>query len=574
MKAVRIVAALLLLAGPAAAQADTSLSRAFDLERRGAFSAAADAYRGLLQREPGNLAAILGLQRTLTPLGREGELGPLLAPVLRADPTPAVFDVALRAWLAAGERDSVRSIVAQWARVDPDHLAPYREWGDLLLSRRDAAGARQAYEAGRAVSGDSTSFAVELAQAETSAGDLASAAVEWTRAVGQFPSMRLAAVAALGQAPAAKRGAILHALDAAGRGGRSIATLLSAGWGDAAGAVDRIAADLAGGSGDVGVLQTLVVQLRSKTAASARGALGKALELLAERQSGPAIPALRLEAARAYADGGDRASARRMLSLVLADPGASAALGPRSARIVIGVLIAEGDLNEAERQLDHPPAGLAPDDARALRRQLALASARAGDLVRAQRLLVADSSVETAAVQGRLFLYKGDLGNARRALKWAGPFAGDRAEATERVRMLALLQPIEADTLPALGAGIWALDRGDTAAAVAALAPLADSLPPAKGGAEVAFLLGRVSNARGDTLGSGRWLRRAVADSVGATSPAAEYALARYLATRGRRGEAIASLQHLILTWPTSAVVPEARRLLEQLQGPAPGAAT
>ncbi|HSC59561.1 MAG TPA: hypothetical protein VLC11_08355, partial [Gemmatimonadales bacterium] len=145
---------------------------------------------------------------------------------------------------------------------------------------------------------------------------------------------------------------------------------------------------------------------------------------------------------------------------------------------------------------------------------------------------------------------------------------------TERVRLLALLQPIEADTLPALGAGIWALDRGDTAAAVTTLAPLADSLPPAKGGAEIALLLGRVSVARGDTPGAERWLRRAVTDSVAATSPAAESALARFLAARGRRGEAIAALQHLILTWPTSAVVPEARRLLEQLLAPAPGAAT
>ncbi|HEU5358323.1 MAG TPA: hypothetical protein VFU45_04335 [Gemmatimonadales bacterium] len=574
MKAVRFVAALLFLAGPVAAQADTSLARAFDLERRGAFAGAADAYRGLLQREPGNLAALLGLQRSLTPLGREGELGPLLAPVLRAAPTPAVFDIALRAWLAVGERDSARSVVVQWARVDPDRLAPYREWGDLLLSRRDAAGARQAYEAGRAASGDSASFAVELAQAETLDGDLVSAAAEWARAIGQFPAMRPAAVASLARAPAAQRGRILHALDGAGPAGRSVATLLTAGWGDAAGAVDRVAADIASGSGDIGILQALVGELRGSTARPARGALGRALELLAARQSGPAIPSLRLEAARAYADGGDRASARRMLSLVLADPGASAALGPGSARIVIEVLIGEGDLAEAERQLDHPAAGLAPDDARALRRRLALALAQAGELDRAQRLLVADSSVETAAIQGRLFLYMGDLANARRALKWAGPFAGDRAEATERVRLLALLQPIEADTLRALGAGLWALDRGDTVGAVTLLTPLADSLPPGKGGAETAFLLGRVSVARGDTVGAARWLRRAVSDSVGATSPAAEYALARFLAARGHRGEAIASLQHLILAWPTSAVVPEARRLLEQLQAPAPGAAT
>ena len=162
---------------------------------------------------------------------------------------------------------------------------------------------------------------------------------------------------------------------------------------------------------------------------------------------------------------------------------------------------------------------------------------------------------------------------ARRAFKWTGPFAGDRADATARIALLALLQPIEPDTLPALGAGLWALDRGDTAAAIRSLGPLTESLAPAKGGAEVALLLGRVAVARGDSGAADRWLHRAVSDSVAATSPAAEYALAHFLAARGRVGDAIASLEHLILTWPTSAVVAEARRLLEQVQAPDAGAA-
>ncbi|MGH7531823.1 MAG: hypothetical protein ACREL4_00915 [Gemmatimonadales bacterium] len=574
MRALVAAAFLGLCAGQLAAQADTSLARAFELERRGSFASAVDAYKGVLIRDPKSLPALLGLERSLAPLGRQNELGPLLAPVLRAEPTPAVFDVALRAWIAAGNADSARSIVVQWARTDPDRLAPYREWGDLLLSHRDPIGARRAYEAGRAASGDSTSFAVELAQAATQGGDLLAAAPEWARAMARFPTMRPAAVTALASATPPTRSDILRVLDGAGPAGRSLGTLLTAAWGDAAGAVQRVEADLNAGAGDVVLLRELVGELRRGTAPTARVALGRALELLAGRQAGPTIPSLRLEAARAYADGGDQASARRMLSAVLADPGAAAALGPGAARTVIGVLISEGDLDEAARQLEAAPSRLTLDDARALRRQFALASARAGDLDRAQRILTADSSVETAAVQGLLFLYKGDLANARRAFKWAGPFAGDRADATERIRLLALLQPIEADTLPRLGAGFWALERGDTALALRSLAPLADSLAPGKGGAGVALLLGQVSVALGDTAAADRWLHRAVMDSVAATSPAAEYALAHYLAARGQNADAVRSLEHLILTWPTSAVVPEARRLLEQLQGPAPGATT
>jgi tetratricopeptide (TPR) repeat protein len=555
-------------AGRLAAQADTALARAFDLERRGAFGPAAEAYRSVLLRDAADLQALFGLERTLTPLNRVEEMAPLLGPVLAAKPSPAAFAVALRVWLAAGQGDSARRVVERWVKMDTDKRAPYREWGDLLLARRNPGAAKRAYALGRAASGDSTAFAMELAQAATASGDLAGAASDWAEATAQFPGLRVTAVQALSRAPEAERPGILHSLDEAGPEGKWLAALLAGAWGDPADAVRRLEAALPEGPRAIEVLRDLAAQLRGASVPAARQALGRALELLAARSSGGAVPSLRLEAARAYADGGDRAGARRMLAALAADPGASAALGPDARRLVIATLIDDGDLDEAERVLAQPPAGLSPEDAVTLRRALALGWARAGRLDRAQHLVPADSSVETAALQGLLFLYKGDLGNARRAFRWAGPYAGTRAESTERTRLLALLQPMEADTLPLLGAGLWALARGDTAGAVTALAPLVDSLPMAKGGAEVTLLLGEIAAARGDSIEAERRFRAVVAANVLATSPAAEYALARYLTDRGRPVEAIGALEHLILTWSNAAVVPEARRLLEQLRRP------
>jgi hypothetical protein len=55
-----------------------------------------------------------------------------------------------------------------------------------------------------------------------------------------------------------------------------------------------------------------------------------------------------------------------------------------------------------------------------------------------------------------------------------------------------------------------------------------------------------------------------------AAAPAAELEWARLLLRRQRTTEAIRHLEHLILTYPESAVVPEARRELERAKGAIP----
>ena len=57
---------------------------------------------------------------------------------------------------------------------------------------------------------------------------------------------------------------------------------------------------------------------------------------------------------------------------------------------------------------------------------------------------------------------------------------------------------------------------------------------------------------------------------LGAAAPAAELEWARLLERRAQTTEAIRHLEHLILTYPGSAVVPEARRELERAKGAIP----
>jgi hypothetical protein len=178
--------------------------------------------------------------------------------------------------------------------------------------------------------------------------------------------------------------------------------------------------------------------------------------------------------------------------------------------------------------------------------------------------------VDGLALGGRIRLYQGDLAGAVQRFEAAGPFAGDRDEATERTALLALLQPIERDSLPELGAALLRLARGDTAAAITGLDRVAGMLPPAHGAAEIRLLAGRLAAAAARPADAERLLRAAAVPGAPGTAPAAELALADLLLQQKRPADAVAQLEHLILTYPGSALVPQARRRLDEARGAVP----
>jgi tetratricopeptide (TPR) repeat protein len=197
---------LLLAAAPLAAQQGGAPGRAFELERKGNYAQAAEAYRTVLAASPGDVQALFGLERTLVAMNRLGDILPQARAAVAANPRhgPA-FGILLRAWSAQGEPDSVRAAAERWAAVAPGDETPYREWGLAALARRDAGEARRAFLTGRERLGQPEALAAELAQAAVQQQDWPLALKEWLAAIARVPGYRASAVGTLGAAPQAAR---------------------------------------------------------------------------------------------------------------------------------------------------------------------------------------------------------------------------------------------------------------------------------------------------------------------------------------------------------------------------------
>jgi hypothetical protein len=326
--------------------------------------------------------------------------------------------------------------------------------------------------------------------------------------------------------------------------------------------VDRVQANA--------VLRGLLDQLRTLRSVEARHAQGLVLEAIAARSTEVQAARLRLEAAQAYSAAGERAAARRMLGGLADDRAAPQSVASDAATTLVTVLISEGKLDQAATRLAELRPKLSADEYDALRRALAQGWVKAGDLIRADSAVARDSSVEGLALSGRIRLYRGDIRGAVELLKAAGPYAGDRAEATHRTALLALLQPLERDSLPELGSALLHLERGDTAEAIAGLERAAAELPALQGGAELNLLAGRLAAGSGKAADAERLLRAASIKDAPSTAPAADLALSELLMSTHRQAEAVQILEQLILTYPKSALVPQARRKLDEARGAVP----
>lgn len=549
------------------------LNRALDLERRGEYAAAVQAYRAILATKPADVSALLGLERSLLPLSRIAEMIPAAQAALAAAPSSStIYGIALRAWASADRPDSVRSLAERWARMAPTEETPYREWGAAELARQDRAAARSAYLRGRERLGRADAMSAELAQLAAAEGDYTSALREWLLAVRRLPGYHSSAVSTLAAAPASVQPELLRLLATApDLQSRRIEAELRVRWGDPLSGYRALAAGLPDDQVQaVAALRSLLDQVRTLRTPEGKQTEGHILEALAARSTASQSPRFRLEAARAYAAAGDRAAARRMLTGLADERAAPASVSSDAGSTLIGVLLAEGKTEEAQQRLAELRPTLAADDYDLLRRRLAMAWMRSGDLARADSIIAADTSVDGLALRGRILLYRGDLAGAVKRFTAAGPYAGDRTEATRRTVLLALLQSIQVDSFPELGRALLQLEQGDTLSATTGLEHAAAELPARQGGAELNLFAGRLLAASGKAADAERLLRAADARDAPATAPAAELALAELLLASNRPTDAMELLEHLILTYSHSALVPQARRKLDEARGAVP----
>jgi len=556
-----------------AQQAPDPVRRGLDLERRGNYTDAAAAYREALKQRPAEAPALFGLERALLALDRVADILPDAQAAIAANPSAGAFyGVAVRAWAAADRPDSVRAVAERWAALDSTDETPYREWGAAALARHDRQEARNAFLTARARLHRPDALAGELAVLFSQDQDWPKAVHEWGIALGKVPGYRGTAVKALAVAPDSLHAEVIRLLAAEPPpGARWLEADLRARWGDPLGGFQVLSSSLSADRASAAeALSGYLTQIRDQRGPAARRAQALTMAWLADRTVEPRQSQLRAEAAQAFADVGDEESARRMLGGLAADPGTVESTTSGAATALIGVLLNEGKVEEAERKLAEVKGRIASEDWLVLRRGVAWGWVRAGRLGRADSMVVGDSSVEGLALTGRLRLLHGELDSATTLLKLAGPYAGSREEATARTALLAMLQSIEAQSLPPLGAALLEVERGDTGRGVEALEKVAADLPPDHGGAEVRLYAGRLAQACRRSGDAERLYRAASTPDAKATAPAAGLALAQLLMEGNRAQEAADVLEHVILGFPDSALVPQARRLLDQARGAIP----
>lgn len=565
--------ALLLAAGTAAAQQGAAdLNTALELERQGRSQEAVAAFGRALVTDRANLAALFGLERALRAVGQLERLLPYVDSALATAPDLGlVWSMRVRVLGELGRQDDVTATARAWIAAQPQSPDPYREWAFALAQQGTTGLARDVLHEGQRRLGGSA-LMQELAQMDAVVGQWTEAASHWRAAVQANGDLVLAAGLSLSPTPEADRSAVLRILlEPPDPVARRVAADALVGWDRPAESWTLLDANLPDEAAAAALMLRRFIE-RARMTDSPDGARvrGYAWERLAGLQRGPVAQASRVEAARAFADAGDRAGAERMLDQVARDPNAVPVTARGVMVTLIGVLADAGRAAEAERRLADWGDRIPADDRADLGARIAWAWVHSGNLDRAERALGADSGVTTAALRGWIALFRGDLATAGARFREAGPFAGARDDATRRTTAVALLQRVRAPRSTDVGTAFLALELGDTAASVGAFERAARSFPPEGGRGDVLAFAGQLAADAHDRRAEALLQAALVADSAGPSAPAAEYALAELLARTGRTAEALARLEHLILSQPTSAVIPLARRLRDRLRGAVP----
>ncbi len=576
-----VAAAAGALARPAGAQVRPGavaelVTDALDLERDERYPEAAETYRAALRQEPSNLSALLGLERVLYSAHDLAAIFPQLQRALARDGrNPLLRAIELRVWSRLGKTDSVAAAAARWIQVAPESPDPYREWAAGLRDAGRLDEAQQVLAQGTAKVGTGP-LLPDLAQLSAARGQWVEAGRLWHDAVAAADPLADLAGENLSVAPDAARPQLLALFTRTlpDPVARRMAADLELSWGhpgaawtllDAATPTDRVQATQ--------VLQRFADRARLAHTAEGYRVRGYALEKLAALSSGVAQERARVEAARAYGDAGDRAAAERMLVRLAADS-MRAPTGANGAMVLlIGMQADNGRVEEAEANLREWAGRMTGEEAAQLRQKIAWGWIVKGDFLTAKTVIADDSSTGSMAIRGWMALFGGDLKLATKNFRSAGPGAGTREQAMLRTQVAGLIQRIEPDSVPEFGQAMYLLAKGDTLKALGQLAAAADSLPPRGGRADVLFYAGQVAEARGDHARAQPLLAGVLlADPTGASAPVAEFHLAQSLATTGKTRESQDHLEHLILTYPQSALVPQARRMLDKMRGRTPQA--
>jgi tetratricopeptide (TPR) repeat protein len=535
---------------PAQAQRTDPYSRAEALELASKFADAAAAYSEALTRDPANLPALLGLERVDAQLGHLDQFLPVIERAITAKPQLApIREAQLRTLRSLGKRDQLREAFERWRHDAPGDPTPAREYSRLLIADGDTRAADSVLRQAQRDIGSGRGFEYELAQLRAATGLWDLAAQSWRQAVEDNGYLDQAATFSLVSAPVAARAGIVKALQASPVtvSARRVLASLQLMWGtprDGWESLRVLNPDSA----------AVVAWGEFATKAEEVGAWLVARDALAAAQHASPEPRALARAAYDALRGGDATG-----SLFLATLGERTLDSATAAATIVPVhlraLSQTGRVAEASQVMNSYSRFLRPADRAPLDRVLAWGWIRAGDITKARELLAHSDSGDADAL-GWLALYDGNLAGARKSLR------PEVESSPEALAALALLARTRADTAPVTGRAFLALARGDTAAAATgfeqAAAELGDAAPLLLATAARLYAAHH-SEQQAITL----WTAIVTKSGDAPEAPEAELDWARALRHGGQTQAAVEHLEHLILTYPQSALLPQARRELE-----------
>jgi hypothetical protein len=567
-RGVRLGAVLcLVLAGPGEGQGGGHdevpwMRQATLLEAAGDLAGAEAVLDSILDQRPASVPALLALERVLQQVRRLDELPARVTRGLLDDPQSALLNqLLLRTYSRLDRPEELEAAAAAWMEAAPGIESSYRHVARVWEARGDYDRAREVLEVGRRnVAGDDA-LAFELGALYATLGNHRLAAREWDRAIGsdgRGVSQVRRGFRALPDGGVAVLPTLLDLLAADPTTPERLAAAveLSVAAGiepEATGLAARVAAMH---SGERRVTFLLDLARRADGARLHRLAhwaygqlLGDAefderdehqrryVELALELGEGGGDDA-RLGAPAA--PHGRHAEAARIQLLAVQDP-VQAAEALRSFREAYG---------EAP-ELDRLSADVAES----------LSSSGAGA---ADAVVAGVRGPRSALVRGRLALAKGDRATAREAfMAAAAGLAG--TEATRTLSLVALLDRVSSE-----GAGLLALmistdSGGGLGDAIRGVLDSSRRLPPAERAAILEFAAATADGVEHEAdarrIRRGLWLEHPHSPEA----PAALLALARSVRAEDET-EARILLERLIIDYPRSTVVPQARRELDELR--------
>ncbi len=272
---------------------------------------------------------------------------------------------------------------------------------------------------------------------------------------------------------------------------------------------------------------------------------------------------LAVHAASAALGGGDAVGALALIDRVSATGGSGRGLDSAAeARLVVPVRVRAfarlGRAAEAGREVEAYARFLGPDMRAMLAREVAWGYVRVGDVAKAREAVAHFGLSDDREIAGWLALYAGDLKSARGALREAD------ASSPDAVSAMALLARTSVDSAAAVGQAFMLLARGDSAKAAEAFAAAGMSATLRDAAPLLLATAARLHTAqRSDGLAIPLWRTVVERYPTAPEAPEADLEWGRALKRQSDVPGAIARWEHMILTYPESALVPQARRELD-----------